>query len=355
LARHHGLHMTLATKNGSLIVKDGQIAENCGCCGDCVDVNFFTSDLLGKGCGGAGVQHGLRTIEIPQRFSLPREVHISGVVDDDLSIDGSVVQGGQYVTPLFPQCNPAHLVCYSFTATNRTFTVAAIDNHGGNTSYTLRICFSTLGAGGACCEGTTCSVKPQCQCQGAGKVFKGVGTVCAGNPCVCASTCIPTSVQSLTLTISGYEGQWRPQTITLNGSYSLQRLPSNPCIWYWSGYENTNCSSKQSFASSFWDGTNASGVNHRVGFRLAQNSFAWYMIDTVDLNCCGAYCTDRSGCNYIGFGGNGLVSGTTTPVLDAICSSPVSQVNAAGSVYGAVCGTSFLHYFQWTVAINPLP
>jgi hypothetical protein len=25
--------MTLATKNGSLIVKDGQIAENCGCCG----------------------------------------------------------------------------------------------------------------------------------------------------------------------------------------------------------------------------------------------------------------------------------------------------------------------------------
>jgi hypothetical protein len=26
--------MTLATKNGSLIVKDGKIAENCGCCGD---------------------------------------------------------------------------------------------------------------------------------------------------------------------------------------------------------------------------------------------------------------------------------------------------------------------------------
>jgi hypothetical protein len=31
---------------------------------------------------------------------------------------------------------------------------------------------------GACCEGTTCSVKPQCQCQGTGKVFKGVGTTC---------------------------------------------------------------------------------------------------------------------------------------------------------------------------------
>jgi len=38
---------------------------------------------------------------------------------------------------------------------------------------------------GACCEGTTCSVKPACRCQGAGKVFRGVGTVCTPNPCLC--------------------------------------------------------------------------------------------------------------------------------------------------------------------------
>ena len=31
---------------------------------------------------------------------------------------------------------------------------------------------------GACCEGTSCSVKPQCQCQGAGQVFYGIGTTC---------------------------------------------------------------------------------------------------------------------------------------------------------------------------------
>jgi len=36
---------------------------------------------------------------------------------------------------------------------------------------------------GACCEGTSCSVKPQCQCQGADKTFKGVGTTCLTNPC----------------------------------------------------------------------------------------------------------------------------------------------------------------------------
>jgi len=40
---------------------------------------------------------------------------------------------------------------------------------------------------GACCEGTSCTVKPQCQCQGAGKVFKGVGTTCADGICSCCT------------------------------------------------------------------------------------------------------------------------------------------------------------------------
>lgn len=40
---------------------------------------------------------------------------------------------------------------------------------------------------GACCEGTSCSVKPQCQCQGAGQTFKGIGTTCSPNPCGCCA------------------------------------------------------------------------------------------------------------------------------------------------------------------------
>lgn len=37
---------------------------------------------------------------------------------------------------------------------------------------------------GACCNGTTCSVKPQCQCDAAaGEVFKGVGTTCEPASC----------------------------------------------------------------------------------------------------------------------------------------------------------------------------
>jgi hypothetical protein len=42
---------------------------------------------------------------------------------------------------------------------------------------------------GACCDGTSCSVQPQCQCQGTGKVFQGVGTVCTPNPCLTGACC----------------------------------------------------------------------------------------------------------------------------------------------------------------------
>ncbi len=51
---------------------------------------------------------------------------------------------------------------------------------------------------GACCEGTTCSTKPQCQCQGAGQVFRGIGTTC--KTCFfCLSGCPP---DSLTLSVT---------------------------------------------------------------------------------------------------------------------------------------------------------
>jgi hypothetical protein len=56
---------------------------------------------------------------------------------------------------------------------------------------------------GACCNGTSCSVKPQCQCDAAaGEVFKGVGTVCSPNPCLpCGCENTPVSA---TFSISGY-------------------------------------------------------------------------------------------------------------------------------------------------------
>ena len=41
---------------------------------------------------------------------------------------------------------------------------------------------------GACCEGTTCTVKPACQCQGPGQTFLGVGVGCSGISGACCVT-----------------------------------------------------------------------------------------------------------------------------------------------------------------------
>jgi hypothetical protein len=55
----------------------------------------------------------------------------------------------------------------------------------GRTSYRTEADCLNACKEGACCEGTTCSVKPACQCQGTGQVFKGVGTVCITSDILC--------------------------------------------------------------------------------------------------------------------------------------------------------------------------
>jgi hypothetical protein len=55
----------------------------------------------------------------------------------------------------------------------------------GRTTYPTEAECNQACREGACCEGTSCSVKAQCQCQGEGKTFKGVGTTCASQNGAC--------------------------------------------------------------------------------------------------------------------------------------------------------------------------
>ena len=53
----------------------------------------------------------------------------------------------------------------------------------GRTGYRTEADCNQACKEGACCEGTVCTVKPQCQCQGDDKKFQGIGTVCAADTC----------------------------------------------------------------------------------------------------------------------------------------------------------------------------
>jgi hypothetical protein len=58
---------------------------------------------------------------------------------------------------------------------------------------------------GACCESNgTCNVRPQCQCQGTGQAFRGVGTTCSAGQCNLFCGCLP-KFQSATFVVAAGE------------------------------------------------------------------------------------------------------------------------------------------------------
>lgn len=87
----------------------------------------------------------------------------------------------------------------------------------GRTSYTTEADCLNACREGACFEGTSCSVKPQCQCQGTGKTFKGVGTTCESK---CNWVFGLPSVVILTLS-NCQDLYYGSDFAEMNGSYSL--------------------------------------------------------------------------------------------------------------------------------------
>ena len=75
-------------------------------------------------------------------FSTPVTVQITGSVDDELLINGAAVDAGCCI---FLTCNGAHAVNHVFSlAGSASFTMAAGDNHGGNSGYYVKVCFNPV-------------------------------------------------------------------------------------------------------------------------------------------------------------------------------------------------------------------
>jgi len=188
---------------------------------------------------------------------------------------------------------------------------------------------------GACCESTTCSVKPQCQCQGTGQVFKGVGTVCSPNPCdPCATACggAP-SPTTLTATISGYSGlEFIGKSI--NGTYTLTRTQAS-CLSYL--YQ------EQTFPGScFAFSTQAVAFSVSASYAGGQWVVSVSIRGTTNM-------TDSPGGCYHASGGNVVATDCSVPV--SVSMSSVNLVRITASGFGQVPIGSF----DWSIASNPLP
>ena len=87
---------------------------------------------------------GQRTIYVPADMTLPVSVSVVGGVDDELLIDGRIIQAGQF--PFSGSCNGAHLLSYTFLLDAPSFEVACGDNFGFAATYSLDIDFTPAAA-----------------------------------------------------------------------------------------------------------------------------------------------------------------------------------------------------------------
>jgi hypothetical protein len=90
--------MPLATKNGSLIVKDGLLAENCGCCGGwyCCPASSCLRDQI---------RSIVVTITAPDYFYVPESQSFAAGIHGSIFSGTYVVSGG--IGNIFQLVNPA--------------------------------------------------------------------------------------------------------------------------------------------------------------------------------------------------------------------------------------------------------
>jgi hypothetical protein len=217
---------------------------------------------------------------------------------------------------------------------------------------------------GACCEGTTCSVKPQCQCQGAGKTFKGVGTTCTPNPCGrCGCTTGIVNAQTITLSLSGASLLFSPQD---SGAFGYEQMRN--------GGSCVNDSSVVQWLNGITvalSDTTVDGVQAWRGQATTESHLSPVVVQCVLLIFCGGsagltvtYCPDGASqqtCMRRHVDANvGFQLGNPCTASSGTASGYFSQAVAEYSTAGCRSGAGGLvairgFGFTYTINANPLP
>ena len=118
-------------------------------CGSCVEggIHYLADGFPSHvACDPLVLPDSVQTIVIPAGCNYVTikgggDTGIPGGVDDDLMIDGVIIQQNMFTGGA--ACNLAHAVDYSFAKTG-SFTIACVDNWLGNSGFDLQVCFSNL-------------------------------------------------------------------------------------------------------------------------------------------------------------------------------------------------------------------
>jgi hypothetical protein len=230
--------MAIATKNGVPIIQSGRITTACSCCTPCLPIEERTF---------RGQQYGdnIYTISVPPQAGQFTFTNVqcgaatgAGSTCFNWPITYRVKAGGVVLHEA--GCVGSDIVLCKPEGVTSIEVNIFVHQPTGQFAYCLgqisfprglaRIgCLDTRT--GACCNGTTCTVKPQCQCNAAaGEVFKGVGTVCSPNPCdpCCQGALQPSSLLVQIIAVDRVSPESVSLSFPLIGSYVLPASPSSP-------------------------------------------------------------------------------------------------------------------------------
>ena len=125
------------------------VATVCGCCGGCQRcITIYRARLTFESGNGCGEEVYEVDIDIPAGYTFPLTINITGSVDDDLKINGTLIEDNERnPPPPFPQldCNLPHCVGggpagYTTTISSSPLTLTLLDNFGGNKVLDVIVC-----------------------------------------------------------------------------------------------------------------------------------------------------------------------------------------------------------------------
>lgn len=149
----------LTTHHSRLLNKSGALGVNTSCCcvppppppppqdcQRCITIFRGRSNNQSLGCAKNDVY--TLDINIPASYSFPLTVRITGGVDDDLKVNGTLIEENEYVSALYPDCNPAHCIGsvngwpygYTTSISSSPLTLTLVDNYGYGKTLDVTVC-----------------------------------------------------------------------------------------------------------------------------------------------------------------------------------------------------------------------
>ena len=172
---------------------------------------------------------------------------------------------------------------------------------------------------GACCESNgTCNVRPQCQCQGEGQTFEGVGTTCSPNPCdPCAINCGGAGApRELAVTITGV-------TFRNDSTYDADDLPFSIPTTFLASRVGQSCTFWRGLfypSSVFCTPCNGFITTHEFGIAVSDSGSSLVVLIFFSMGAAGQFNLCLGPSNRF----EEIRTIATTSPLTAICYLPIS-------------------------------